>query len=182
MGEVQKAMESSDLPPQHLAERSGRPSPGVKRASRIFAQDRKHAQEKTIGFKVMAVLFCLLLSACSSSIALTRTELTKVIEPLLEVEGRYGRIMQEVSFIAFFGEEIFAKASGALKNHADVYWVYYYSASVALANGDLKNYRRYLIELAKEIDAMQSILEEAIGGIQSSPSDREAFLNKQAPH
>ena len=87
-------------------------------------------------------LICALgLSACAPSTPhLSRQDLLQRLAPMRNLEAKYEEIQTYASLANFIGIELPEYLVKKLKAHNDLYWLHYYAANVAIANGDLEDY------------------------------------------
>jgi hypothetical protein len=93
-----------------------------------------------------------------------RDQLAANLAPLLKIERRADQVKYYTLLldkVGGLGEE----GAQALKNHHDVYYVYYLAANMHLARGNLDSYRVHVKLAEKELDSMEGILKESLSAL-----------------
>jgi len=79
------------------------------------------------------------------------------IPAVLDVEFRIDSIATE---IADTRDELTQNQLDRIKLHFDIYFVFYYGANTALANGDVARFEQHMASAHDELDRMIEILDE----------------------
>ena len=103
----------------------------------------------------------LLFTGCSPIGPMSRDQLATNLAPILEVENRAKQVLSGAQMLGSVGV-ISKKDAGKLKAHYDVYFVYYYSANVYLAGGDIESYIAHIQMAKQELDTMEVILKHSL--------------------
>lgn len=113
-------------------------------------------------------LICALgLSACvPSTTHLSRHDLLQLLAPMRDLETKYEEIQTAASLADVMEIGVTEYQAKKLKEHTDLYWMHYYAANVAIANGDVEGYENQLQISRVEIEAIEDILDEVIRRLQ----------------
>ncbi|MGH7847358.1 MAG: hypothetical protein ACREQW_19600 [Candidatus Binatia bacterium] len=119
----------------------------------------------------MLVLTCGL-AACAQvgPQPIARDQLAANLAPLLKVERRAEQVKYYTLLLDKIGG-IGEEGAQALKNHHDVYYVYYLAANMHLARGNLGAYRAHVKLAENELDSMEGILKESLSAL--SPKETQ---------
>ncbi len=117
---------------------------------------------KNLGLAVSLVL-AMGLAACSQVLLkpISRDQLVDNIAPILKMEKRLDQVMYYTKMLGSLGGLSQGKSS-ELKNHLDIYYVYYLASNVQLAKGNMISYQAHLKLAENELDVMESILKDGL--------------------
>ncbi len=101
------------------------------------------------------------LAACSQMQPISRDQMAANIDPILKLENRVGQVKYYTKMLISVGG-ISDKKEDELKEHHDVYYVYYLTANVHLAGGDMESYQAYVEAAESELDLMEAILKDRL--------------------
>jgi hypothetical protein len=96
-----------------------------------------------------------------------RDQLAANLAPLLKIERRADQVKYYSLLLDKVGALGEAGAS-ALKNHYDVYYVYYLAANMHLARANIDTYQAHVKLAEKELDAMEGILKESLSTLEEA--------------
>ncbi len=108
----------------------------------------------------IALVCALGLTACASTVELSRKDMLQRLKPLLALEHKYGQLQQTVQLATYLFEDLADKKATEFKEHVDVYWIHHAAANVSIANGDLEVYEKHMEAAKEEVDAMEAVLGE----------------------
>ena len=108
----------------------------------------------------IALVCALGLTACTSTVELSRKDMLQHLRPLVALEDKYGQLQQTVQLATYLFEELPDQKASEFKEHVDIYWIHYAAANVAIANGDLEVYEEHIEAAKEEVDAMEIVLGE----------------------
>ncbi len=83
-----------------------------------------------------------------------------------DLDLRFERLQSSATVAAGLGAGINDGNGELFRNHLDLYWAHYYAAQVAIANDDLERFSRHIHLSESEMDAMESMIHEAIRGLR----------------
>ncbi|HWP59023.1 MAG TPA: hypothetical protein VNL14_14115 [Candidatus Acidoferrales bacterium] len=111
---------------------------------------------------------------------ITREELAANLGPLLRIERRAEQV-KYYSVLLNGAGGIGEREAQALKDHYDIYYVYYLAANTNLGRGHLDAYRAHIKLAEKELDSMEAILKETLAalgrrGVEPSSQHRRSGL------
>jgi len=109
----------------------------------------------------LSLMLVLALSACASMQPISRDRLAQNIDPILNMEKRLDQVMYYTKMLGSVGGLTQVK-SKELKQHLDVYYVYYLASNVQLAKGDMEAYQAHVVLAERELDVMEKILKEGL--------------------
>ena len=92
---------------------------------------------------------------------ISRDQLAQHIDPILKMERRLDQVMYYTKMLGSLGGLSQGK-SKELKQHLDVYYVYYLASNVQLARGDMVAYQAHVELAEKELDVMEKILKDGL--------------------
>jgi len=81
------------------------------------------------------------------------------IPAVLDVEFRIDSIATEITK-ANSRDELTEDQNDRIKLHFDIYFVFYYGANTALANGNIARFEQHMVSAHDELDRMIEILDE----------------------
>ncbi|MFQ5930701.1 MAG: hypothetical protein ACE5MK_13495 [Acidobacteriota bacterium] len=113
-------------------------------------------------------LICALgLSACAPSMPhLSRQDLLQRLASMRNLEAKYDEIQTYASLADIMGVGVTEYQARKLKEHTDLYWLHYYAANVAIANGDVQGYEIQLQTSRAELEAIEDIFDDVIRRLQ----------------
>jgi len=117
---------------------------------------------KNLGLALSLVL-AMGLAACSQvQVApISRDQLVNSIAPILKMEQRLDQVMYYTKMLGSLGGLSQGK-SKELKNHLDIYYVYYLASNIQLAKGNMESFTAHLKLAEKELDVMESIVKDGL--------------------
>jgi len=115
---------------------------------------------KTIKYAIISLACALALTACASTVQLSRKNMLQDLQSLIALEDQYGQLQQTIQVVMLFSQEIPDNKATKLKEHNDIYWVHHLAANVAVANGDMAGYEKHVEAAKREVDAMDAIVNE----------------------
>ena len=117
----------------------------------------------------LALLLATGLMACAqvASQPLPPDQLAANLAPLLKIEKRAEQVKYYALLLDNLGGIGEANAA-AIKQHHDVYYVYYLAANFHLARGRIDSYLVHVSLAGKELDSMEAILKERIAALSRS--------------
>ena len=98
-------------------------------------------------------------AACSQIDPIPRNQLATNLAPILDIEKRLDRARYYAQIIGSLGG-ISDEKSEELKEHYDIYYVYYLASNVHLAKGELEYYLAHVKLAERELDAIEAIFNE----------------------
>ena len=110
----------------------------------------------------LSLMLALGLTACAPmQQPISRDQLAQHIDPILNMERRLDQVMYYTKMLGSMGGLTQGK-SKELKQHLDVYYVYYLASNVQLAKGDMEAYRAHVALAERELDVMEKILRDGL--------------------
>ncbi|MFQ5902097.1 MAG: hypothetical protein ACE5JO_00235 [Candidatus Binatia bacterium] len=115
------------------------------------------------------------LAACSQIQPISRDQMAANIDPILKLENRIGQVKYYTKMLISVGG-ISDEKGDELKAHHDIYYVYYLTANVQLARGNMESYVAYVKAAESELDLMEAILKDRLDKFAESASEmRDPF-------
>ena len=108
----------------------------------------------------IALVCALGLTACASTVELSRKDMMQHLRPLVALEDKYGQLQQTVQLATYLFKELPDQKASEFKEHVDIYWIHHAAANVAIANGDLEGYEEHIEAAKEEVDAIEIVLGE----------------------
>lgn len=110
----------------------------------------------------LSLMLALGLTACAPlQQPISRDQLAQHIDPILNMERRLDQVMYYTKMLGSMGGLTQGK-SKELKQHLDVYYVYYLASNVQLAKGDMEAYHAHVALAERELDVMEKILRDGL--------------------
>ncbi len=114
----------------------------------------------------MTILLAIGLMGCAqvASQPLPPDQLAANLAPLLKVEKRADQVRYYALLLDNLGG-IGEENAAAIKQHHDIYYVYYLAANFNLARGHIDSYLVHVKLAGKELDFMEAILKESMAAL-----------------
>jgi hypothetical protein len=130
------------------------------------------------GIVALGLTLALGLTACSQMTQpLSRDELAANLAPLLKIERRADQVKYYSLLLTNLGG-IGAESVAIIKNHHDIYFVYYLAANLNLARGNIDSYLVHVRLAEKELDSMELILKEGFATLAQRNPQAEKDLSR----
>jgi hypothetical protein len=128
---------------------------------------------------VVTLLVAVGLMACAqvASQPLPPDQLAANLAPLLKIEKRAEQVKYYALLLDNLGGIGEANAA-AIKQHHDIYYVYYLAANFNLARGHIDSYLLHVRLAGKELDSMEAILKERIAALDRSDPEAGNQLSR----
>jgi hypothetical protein len=141
--------------------------PGAQREVGLGSDAGATQENRSTGGKMktmklaLSLILTLGLAACSSMQPISRDQLAQNIDPILKMEKRLDQVMYYTKMLGSMGGLTQVK-SKELKQHLDVYYVYYLASNVQLAKGDMDAFQAHVALAERELDVMEKILKDGL--------------------
>jgi hypothetical protein len=133
---------------------------------------------KTINL-VLLLVFARGLMACAQVGSLPPDQISANLGPILKIEDKAQQIISCAQVLDSLGD-ITEENAKTFKTHLNVFNVYYFAATIHLAEGNTKSYLAYVKSAEEELHAMETILKAKIGELGDSNSARKKALLNQS--
>lgn len=112
------------------------------------------------------------LAACSQIQPISRDQMAANLNPVLKLENRIDQVKYYTKMLTSVGG-ISDEKGEELKAHHDIYYVYYLTANVQLARGDMESYQAYVEAAKGELDMMEEILKDRLDKFAESTTEMQ---------